>query len=60
MFVDAGLSQSRVDYGNDVLLVGARGELGYYATVFFVYFLRGYDVAEQNAVLYNGGARVVT
>ena len=38
---DAGLFECGVDYGNDVLLVGARSELGNHSAVAFVHGLRG-------------------
>ncbi len=56
---DAGLLQGRVDHGYDVLLVCARGQLGYHAAVLDVYRLRGDDVREQRAVADNGGRSIV-
>ena len=56
---DAGLFEGRVDHGDDVLLVGARGQFGNHAAVFHVHGLRGDDVRQQRRVADDGRRRIV-
>ena len=57
--VYSGATQGGVDYGDNVLLMGARGELGHNAAVLFVYGLACYDITQEYAVAYNGCGGVV-
>ena len=54
----ASLERGRDD-GQQVLLVGARGQLGHHAAVLLVYFLGGHHVAQQLAAGQHGRAGVV-
>ena len=57
---DARLLERRVHDGDDVLLVGPRGQFGDHAAVFDVNRLRGDDVRQQDVVAEHGGRGVVT
>ena len=59
VFGEASAFYRRVDHGNYVLLVRAGCKLRDYASVFFMYCLRGYDIAAENPVAYYGGGGVV-
>ena len=56
---NAGVAECRIHYGNDVLLVGARGQFGYYASVFYVNGLRGDYIGKQHSAAQYGCRSVV-
>ena len=57
---DSRPADCRVNYRDNVLLVGAGGQFGYYAAVLFVYALGCYDVRQQQSVADYGRGSVVT
>ena len=57
--LDAGAAQGCVDHGHDVLLMRARGQLGHHAAVLFMYLLRCYHIAPQDAVDDDRSRRIV-
>ena len=59
VFLDSRLADGGVHHGYDILLVRARGQLGYHAAVLLVYLLARNHVAQQHVVAQHGRRRVV-
>ena len=60
LFLDSRLADGTVNNGDDILLVGTGSQLWHHATILFMNFLAGDDIAQQSVVLQHRCRCVIT